>query len=169
MEQIYGICRDGAYCTRIHWCTHTESDPTFWVCNLIGDDIQRNGGTWGANTLGPATVVLDFFGETQTISKIRFYRNVGADISVIEELAKYIDLYVSTTDEPAGLRRKENYINEVPWAFVKRITTEKAEGWMEVILDTPVAAKYIRMDLVENHGTPIDWVEISKVRFYGKN
>ena len=45
-----GVRRDGSYYTRIEWATHTESDPTFWVVNLIRDDTERNGGTWGANT-----------------------------------------------------------------------------------------------------------------------
>ena len=99
-----GVRRDGSYYTRIEWATHTESDPTFWVVNLIRDDTERNGGTWGANTKGPASVVLSFFGETQTIRRIRIFRNVGLDISVLEELAKTIDLYISNTDEPRKLR-----------------------------------------------------------------
>lgn len=45
-----GVRRDGSYYTRIEWASHTESDPTFWVVNLIRDDLERNGGTWGANT-----------------------------------------------------------------------------------------------------------------------
>ena len=83
-----GVRRDGSYYTRIEWASHTESDPTFWVVNLIRDDLERNGGTWGANTPGPATAVLSFFGESQKISKIRIFRNVGLDISILEELAK---------------------------------------------------------------------------------
>lgn len=63
-----GVRRDGSYYTRIEWASHTESDPCFWVGNVIDDDTQRNGGTWGANTMGPADVVLSFFGETQKIS-----------------------------------------------------------------------------------------------------
>ena len=164
--QQYGIRRDGSYYTRIRWCTHTESDPTFWVCNLISDDTARNGGTWGANTYGPATVVLDFFGEIQSIGKIRFFRNVGLDISILEELAKTIRIYVSDTDEPVRLRRKENTIDEVPWSFVTEVETEKAEGWMDVVLVAPVNAKYVRIDLMENHGTTIEWTEISEVKFY---
>ena len=62
MDYPLGVRRDGSYYTRIEWTTHTESDPTFWVCNLIRDDIERNGGTWGTNTRGPANVVLSFFG-----------------------------------------------------------------------------------------------------------
>ena len=62
-------------------------------------------------------MVLSFFGETQTIRRIRIFRNVGLDISVLEELAKTIDLYISNTDEPRKLRRKENRIDEGPWTF----------------------------------------------------
>ena len=49
-----------------------------------------------------------------------------------------------------------------------RITTEKAEGWQDVEFPEPIKAKYIRIDLVENHGTPpeIPWTELSEVKFY---
>ena len=36
-----GVRRDGSYYTRIEWASHTESDPTFWVVNLIRDDLER--------------------------------------------------------------------------------------------------------------------------------
>jgi hypothetical protein len=149
-----GVRRDGSYYTRIEWASHTESDPTFWVCNLIRDDTERNGGTWGANTIGPATVVLSFFGETQDVSRIRIFRNVGLDISILEELAKTIDIFYSDTDEPRKLRRKEDAIDSVPWKFVLRVAMEKAE--------------YLRFDLVENHGTPpeIPWTETSEIKIY---
>ena len=163
-----GIRRDGSYYTRIEWASHTESDPTFWVVNLIRDDVERNGGTWGANTLGPAHVVLSFFGEEQVVSRARIFRNVGLDISILEELAKTIDIYYSNTDEPRKLRRKENSIDEVPWQFVMRVNMEKAEGWQEIDFPQPVSAKYLRFDLVENHGTPpeIPWTETSEIKLY---
>lgn len=161
-----GVRKDGSYYTRIEWATHTETDPTFWVVNLIRDDLERNGGTWGANTYGPAIVVLSFFGESQKISKIRIFRNVGLDISILEELAKTIDIYVSNTDEPRKLRRKEDNIGDVPWTFVKRVDIEMAEGWQNVELDEPVDAKYIRFDLLENQGTTIPWTEISEFKVY---
>ncbi|MBQ9942698.1 MAG: hypothetical protein IJP03_06810 [Christensenellaceae bacterium] len=170
-EQLYplGVRRDGSYYTRIEWASHTESDPTFWVANLIRDDTERNGGTWGAHTLGPANVVLSFFGESQVIRKIRIFRNVGLDISILEELAKTIDIYVNDTDEPRKLRRAEDDIESVPWTLIKRVDMEKAEGWQEIELDEPVSAKYVRFVLVENHGTPpeIDWTETSEIKIYG--
>lgn len=163
-----GLRRDGSYYTRIEWASHTETDPTFWVVNLIRDDIERNGGTWGANTMGPAHVVLSFFGEKQQVSKVKIYRNVGLDISMIEELAKTIDIYYSNTDEPRMLRRAENKIDDVKWEFIERINIKKAEGWQEIHLSKPIVAKYIRLDLVENFGTPpeIPWTEISEVKLY---
>ena len=162
-----GVRRDGSYYTRIEWCSHTESDPTFWVANLIRDDLERNGGTWGANTYGPAHVVLSFFGEEQTISKIRIFRNVGLDISVLDELAKTIDIWVSDTDEPRKLRRKEDEIGDVPWDFVMRVPMEKAEGWQEIELPQPVKAKYVRFDLVEHQGPAlIPWTETSEIKMY---
>ena len=168
MTYPLGVRRDGSYYTRIEWASHTESDPTFWVVNLIRDDLERNGGTWGANTMGPASVVLSFFGEEQTVSKVRIFRNVGITISILEELAKTVDIYVSDTDEPRKLRRKEDKIDDVPWEFVTRVNMEKAEGWQDVTLPKPVKAKYLRFDLVENHGTPPDipWTETSEIKVY---
>ena len=77
MNLPLGVRRDGSYYTRIEWASHTESDPTFWVVNLIRDDTERNGGTWGANTMGPATVVLSFFGEEQNVSRIPHFPKRG--------------------------------------------------------------------------------------------
>ena len=124
MEYPLGIRRDGSYYTRIEWASHTESDPTFWVVNLIRDDTLRNGGTWGAN--------------------------------------------YSDTDEPRKLRRQEDTIDSVPWQFLTRVNVEKAEGWQEIRLEVPVRAKYLRFDLVENHGTPPDipWTELSEIKIY---
>lgn len=163
-----GVRRDGSYYTRIEWASHTESDPTFWVVNLIRDDTERNGGTWGANTMGPAHVVLSFFGEEQEVSRVRIFGNVGLDISILEELAKTIDIYYSDTDVPRKLRRQEDKIDDVPWNFVTRVNMPKQEGWTEIMFEQPFKAKYLRFDLVENHGTPPDipWTETSEIKIY---
>ena len=170
MSEKYGVRRDGSYYSRIKWCSHTESDPTFWICNLISDDTERNGGTWGAHTMGPANVVLDFFGEEQEVGKIRIFRNVGITISILEELCKTINVYYNDTDEPNKIRRAEDDINSVEWIKAATLTTEKAEGWQEYVLDKPFKAKFVRLEMVENHGTPpeIDWTEMSEVKFYEK-
>ncbi len=164
-----GLRRDGSYYTRIEWASITESDPTFWVANLIRDDLERNGGTWGANTMGPADVVLSFFGEMQTVGRIRIFRNVGLyNASILEELAKTIRIYASATDEPRKLRRKDDAIDSVEWKLLTTVAMEKAEGWQEIILSEPVEAKYLRFELVENFGTPPDipWVETSEIKLY---
>ena len=168
MAQMYplGVRTDGSYYTRIEWASHTESDPMLWVLNAIDDDTERNGGTWGANTFGPANVVLSFFGEEQTVSKIRIFRNVGITASVLEELARQINVYVSDTDEPRSLRTKEDKIDDVPWTLVKEVPTEKAEGWVDVTLDKPVAARYVRFELVGNRSDVIDWTEISELKIF---
>ncbi len=165
----YGIRRDGSYYTRVLWCSHTEKDPMLWVNNLINDDLDRNGGTWGAHTMGPANVVLDFFGETQSVGKISLYRNVGVTISIIEELAKTVNVYYTDTDEPLKLRTAEDAVDAVEWKKLTTIVTEKGEGWQETVLDAPVTAKYLRVELVENHGTPpeIDWTELNEIKIYG--
>lgn len=167
MEMLpIGVSRDGSYYTRIEWASHTEKDPMLWVCNIIRDDPDRDGGTWGANTYGPADVVLSFFGEKQKVSKIRFYRNVGASISIIEELAKKVDVWYCADDEAAKLRTAEDKIDSVNWKHVQTVDIEKAAGWQEVILAEPIEAKYMRFTLVENQGTEIDWVEMNQIKIY---
>ena len=163
-----GVRRDGSYYTRVEWASTTESDPTFWVCNVISDNIERSGGTWGAHTMGPADVVLGFFGETQLIGRIKFFTNVGLPISILEELAKQINVYVSETDEPRKLQRAEDKIDSVSWTKVAEFFTEKKEAWQELVLDKPVKAKYVRFELVENFGTPPDipWTEVSEIKIF---
>ena len=41
MAYPLGVRRDGSYYTRIEWASHTESDPTFWVANLIREMFVR--------------------------------------------------------------------------------------------------------------------------------
>ena len=165
-----GVRRDGSYYTRVMWANVTEKDPKFWVNNMISDDHERNGGTYGANTEHFADVVLDFWGETQKISKIRVYKNVGITISVPEELARYINIFVSTTDEPAKIRTADDDVNAADWKLVKKIEIVKEFGWQDVQLDEPVLAKYVRVQLEDNFckrdETFIPWCETSEVKFY---
>ena len=159
-----GQKRDGSYYMNIQWASHTESDPRFWVSNLLTQDIERNGGTYGCNTFGPAHVVFGFFGEEQVLNKLKVYKNVGVTKSVIEELAAALDIYVCDTDEPAEkLRTKEDDINSVNWQHVKLADLKEEYGWEEIEFDAPVKAKYLRVDLVINRSKTIDWVEISKI------
>ena len=163
-----GVRRDGSYYTRIEWVSTTESDPTFWVCNVIDDDIERSGGTWGANTMGPADLVLGFFGEEQTIGKIDFFMNVGLPISILEELAKQINIYSSLTEDPRKLKTKDDDINSVEWTKIGSFFTEKEESWQSFIPEQPFNARYLRFELVENFGTPpeIPWTEVSEIKIY---
>jgi hypothetical protein len=163
-----GLRRDGSYYTRIEWVSTTESDPTFWVCNVIDDDLERSGGTWGAHTMGPADLVLSFFGEEQSFRTIKFFMNVGLPISILEELAAQINVYISTTDEARSLRTKDDRIDSVPWAKIAEFETKKEEGWQTLQLDSPVKARYVRFELVKNFGTPPDipWTELSEIKIY---
>jgi hypothetical protein len=163
-----GVRRDGSYYTRIEWASHTESDPLLWVCNLIDDDTEREGGTWGAHTMGPANVVLSFFGEEQEIKRIRIFHNVGIGVSILEELASAITIYTSTTDEPRVLKNKQSDINAVPWKKVLECNFEKREGWFEFQLQQAEKARYVRLELERNFGTPPDipWTETSEVKIY---
>ncbi|MCC7407097.1 MAG: hypothetical protein IT442_03445 [Phycisphaeraceae bacterium] len=167
-EQSYGIRRDGSFYTRIHWASHTVQTPLYWVCNLIDDDIERHGGTWGANTMGPANAVLDFFGETQTIGKVRIFHNVGAPESILEELASQINLYVSSDDKCRRLGDESADLNQVKWTKILSTKMEKKEHWAEFKIEKPIAAKYVRLELVKNHGTPADlpWTETSELKLY---
>ena len=36
----------------------------------------------------------------------------------------------------------------------------------EIVLDEPVEARFVRMDLLENFGTPIPWTETSEIKIY---
>ena len=170
-EKKYGVRRDGSYYTRVDFATVTESDPTFWVNNIIDDDLERCGGTWGANSDTTADAVLSFFGELQTVSKIMLYKNVGLEISVLEELAKHVNIYVNDTDAPRALKRKDDDINSVEWKKVASVDIIKEEGWQEVSLSEPVNAKYVRIELVDNFckrdESFIPWIEISEVKIYG--
>ena len=171
MAQMYplGVRTDGSYYTRIEWASHTESDPMLWVLNAIDDDTETHRRhSWGANTFGPANVVLSFFGEEQTVSKIRIFRNVGITASVPGKSwrGRSICFHVSDTDEPRSLRTKEDKIDDVPWTLVKEVPIEKAEGWVDVTLDKPVAARYVRFELVGNRSDVIDWTEISELKIF---
>ncbi|MEI8200606.1 MAG: hypothetical protein WCG21_11120 [Eubacteriales bacterium] len=163
-----GVRRDGSYYTRIEWTSHTTSDPLIWVNNLIDDDTERNGGTWGANTMGPADVILSFFGEEQNISRIRIFHNVGVPHSVLEELASRINLYGSSDDAVRSIRSADAKIGDALWNKFLTCEMEKREGWFEFVLERPVIARYVRMELVKNFGTQPDcpWTETSEIKLY---
>lgn len=164
-----GVRRDGSYYTRVEWASKTETDPKLWVLNVINDDLERNGGTWGANCEEKADLVLSFFGERQKVSKIRIYKNVGVTISVPEEMAKVINVYASDTDEPLKLRTAEDNIDDVKWDFVCKNEMEKEFGWCEITFEKPFYAKYLRFELVGNFCSEenfIPWIETSEIKIY---
>jgi len=144
------------------------ADPLIWVNNLIDDDTERNGGTWGANTMGPANVVLSFFGEEQQISRVRIFHNVGVPHSILEELASVVNIYVSSSDAVRKMRSADCMIDENDWQQVLSCRMDMREGWSEFMLEKSVKAKYVRMELVRNFGTPKDcpWTETSELKIY---
>lgn len=165
-EREYGIRRDGSYYTRIEWASHTTQTPLYWICNLIDDDLERDGGSWGANTLGPANAILSFFGERQPIGRIRIFHNVGATVSLIEELASLIHIYVSDDDRCRRLGDENADLDQVQWERILTCEMEKREGWFEFSLSKPVLAKYVRIELVCNFGTPLPWTETNELKLY---
>ena len=104
------------------------------------------------------------------MKKISVYKNVGITISILEELAKYITVYSSVTDEPLKLRRKEDRIDDVEWTEVCRFDIVMEEGWQSIVLPEAVEAKYIRVELKENfcrHDESfIPWIETSEIKLY---
>lgn len=97
---------------------------------------------------------------------------MGLDISILDELAKTVDIYYSDTDEPRKLRRAEDDVEAVDWKFVMRVPMEKAEGWQDIELPETIRAKYLRFVLVDNHNdentreTARGWTETSEIKLY---
>jgi hypothetical protein len=56
----------------------------------------------------------------------------------------------------------------VKWQKILAAKMEKKEYWAEFTLDKPVKAKYVRIELVKNHGTPPDlpWTETNELKLY---
>lgn len=163
-----GMRRDGSLYTRIQWASTTEKTPYYWVNNLIDDDIERHGGTWGANTMGPANCILDFFGESKEISMVRLFHNVGSDESVMEEMAEHIRMYVSDDERCSRFGRDTQDVNVVTWKQIVDARMEMREYWSDYILEQPVKARYFRLELVKNFGTPPDvpWTETAELKIY---
>ncbi len=163
-----GVMRDGSYYTRIEWASHTVGNPLYWVNNLIDNDIARNGGSYGANTMGPANVILSFFGEPKEIGSFKIFHNVGADISPLEELASEINIYV--TNDQRGNRFGDNKVKlgQVDWKKIANIKMEKKSQWNVFKLKHPVSARFLRLELVKNFGTPPDkpWTETNEIKIY---
>lgn len=163
-----GVRRDGSLYSRIQWGSTTTLNPYYWICNLIDDDIERNGGTWGANTHGPANAILDFFGEEKTISCIRIFHNVGSPISIEEEMASAIRLYVSNDETCSHFGNEEADIDSVEWIEIVSTQMEMKEQWNTYFLEKPVTAKYVRIELVKNFDTPPDvpWTETAELKIF---
>lgn len=163
-----GVRRDGSLYSRIQWASTTEKNPYYWVCNLIDDDVERHGGTWGANTMGPANAILDFFGEEQPIETIRIFHNVGSTVSIEEEMAEHIRLYVSNDERCSRFGREDEEIDIVKWEKILDVHMEMTEKWNTYFLDRPVKAKYLRIELVNNFGTPKDvpWTETAELKVF---
>ncbi|MDD3400557.1 MAG: discoidin domain-containing protein [Eubacteriales bacterium] len=163
-----GVRRDGSLYTRIQWANGTVKNPYYWVCNLIDDDLERFGGTWGANTMGPAHAIIDFFGESQTISAIRLFNNCGAPHSIDQEMSSLVEIYTSNDPICSRFGNFEQDIDCIEWNLLASVELPMHEQWTNVVLEAPVKAKFVRLTLVKNHGTPLDvpWVELSELKIY---
>lgn len=164
----YGVRRDGSYFMRIQWANGTVKNPYYWVCNLIDDDVERFGGTWGANTASPANVILDFFGERQQVQTVRVFNNCGAPHSLPQEMSSHIRLYVSDDPRCTRFGNFEQDVDSIPWQVILSAPLEMAEKWTTFHLPRPICARYVRLELVRNHGTPegVDWIELGELKLY---
>ncbi len=169
-DRDLGVRRDGSYYTRLEWTNATLDTPLYWAGNLNDDDTARNGGSWGAPTTGPAEAILSFFGEPQTVKRIKLFHNVGATISPLDELAKSINIYVSNDSDLQRIGDKDADLSQQNWQKVIGAELEQREGWFEFVLDEPVEARYVRLELVENFGTPPDrpFTETNEIKLYAK-
>lgn len=170
IKREVGVRRDNSYYTRVEWSNATLNTPLYWVSNINDDDTSRNGGSWGAPTMGPAEVVLSFFGEQKSIRRMKLFHNVGATISPLDELAKKINVFVSNDSGIQRIGDEKAELDNFKW---KKVLTKKLKqkvGWNEFVLPKSVKAKYIRLQLVENFGTPKDraYTETNEVKFYAK-
>lgn len=163
-----GVRRDGSLYTRIQWASTTEKTPYYWVNNLIDDDIERHGGTWGANTMGPANCILDFFGEYKEVAAVRLFHNVGSDESIMEEMASHIRMYVCDDEHCSRFGRDTQDVDVVGWTLIVDTPMKMEENWYLFTLPQPVRAKYFRLELVKNFGTPPDvpWTETAELKIY---
>ena len=94
------------------------------------------------------------------------------DISVPEELAKHLNIYVSATDEPLKLRRKEDDINSVDWKLVKSVDLEKEFRMAGHRARRPAEAKFLRFEFIDNFcgkDNFIPWVKQAKSKFIRKH
>ena len=118
--------------------------------------------------MGPANLVIDFWGDAESINDRGCSVMLGVTISILKELAKNINIYVSNDDVDKKLRREGDDIESVDWKLIAQVETEEAEGWQAVELAEPVEAKFVRVELVRNHGTTPDipWTEINQIKLY---
>lgn len=163
-----GVRRDHSYYTRVEWTNATLPTPLYWVANLNDDDTARNGGSWGAPTMGSAEAVLSFFGEEQIVRRIRIFHNVGASVSPLDELAKKINIYVSSDPQFQRIGDSEAKLEDRSWKRVVSSSMKQEVGWTEFVLKTPTPARYVRLQLVENFGTPKEraFTETNEIKIY---
>ena len=91
------------------------------------------------------------------------------DISVPEELARHLNIYVSDSDLPKKIRRKDDDIESADWKLVKSVDLKKEFGWEDIVLDSPVIAKFVRFEFIDNFCDKdnfIPWVETSEIKIF---
>jgi len=168
VEKPIGVKRDGSYYTRVEWTNATLTTPLYWVNNINDDDTSRNGGSWAAPVAENAGVILSFFGETQTVGKIKIFHNVGATISPLDELASKIKIYTSNDPNLQRIGDEKADVSKFNWTKIVSTAMEQKEGWVTLKLKEPIKARYIRLQLIENFGTPPNrsFIETNEIKLY---
>ena len=83
-------------------------------------------------------------------------------------MASAIRLYVSDDERCSHFGNEEADIDSVAWTEIVSAQMEMKEQWNTYVLDTPVKAKYVRIELVKNFGTPPDlpWTETAELKIF---
>ena len=144
------VRRDGSYFTRVEWSSHPGGSPAKWVGNLIDDDSSPESGVWEADTTGTANTVISFFGEKAEIGSFKIY-DVGIQgQKPSDENVRKFNIYVSEDAGAGRLGSERSLINKIPWTRVAGAELGRKEGWIELPLEKPVNAKYVRIELIGN-------------------
>ncbi len=141
--------KDGSFFTRIEWASHPGTNPTKWVGNLIDDDSALENGAWEADTTGTANAVLSFFGEKAEIGSFKI-NDVGGLQKDSNEVPRKINIFVTEDIGPARLGSERAQVAKFPWTRVAGTELGQKEGWIDLPLEKPVYARYVRIELIGN-------------------
>lgn len=159
--------KDGSYYLRVEWASHPGSNPAKWVGNLIDDDDTLDNGVWEAETTGSANAVLSFFGEKAEVGSFKIM-DVGGLLKNPDDAVRKVSVYVTDDIGVTRLGGEKALINKIPWSRVAVIELGKKEGWIELPLEKPVMARYVRIEIVGNpkSQSKTPWLVLGEVKIF---